>query len=571
MKTKIVAAWIAGILALIALGAAGCGDDGGGDGGEGGTTEGGEGAEDTWPELPPTSLVAASHLSVDDALAAAAGGCLDDAVKTAGGTPVAAGRTEGSSQIEALWVAAESGGSEKAAVQVCVEGSCSCAVVEFSEAGASATPTGGTDGALHVVGRPLLAKTLTSTELSGPTELAAASGTLLDGALPSLDPARFEGKRRFVVASAYGPAFGVSLAPIVQAAEQSGLFTEAREHPYVQAGHIDGYLRDLHAQDVLIWFGAGVRSDKGATGFKPEGMTVNRGVYGDQTYDRERLQAALAPALLGGPGVLVLAGSETFGSAGLGLGAFGSQNHLIKSAGARPRVVVGFEGTVEPRAAMRAVRALTVALTDREALSAALASANAALQSEGSSAKMVSNLDEDDAGRYVLPPAIGDYWDGEAPASAQFVGNVLIGASTQCTPEGGGASYNPVEKSVQFFADVTFDGPFFSGSKSEEDADFEVFGVLGGLHQGGQLRFWVRGSRDDVHDITVLGDGRFCADGECSGDVTPDSGFGPGNKLYFAGPADGSAFELESGDTCNPFGMSLTQKGGKPGWILFAP
>ena len=575
-KTASVA-FCRGVMAATLLIASGCGDDGGAAGSAGGTDAQAKdsasvgGDVGVWPALPESSVTRQDSLKESD-LVAVKVGCFSDALSsvegsgydTFGGAGVTAAGT-----VEVTWAEMRnSSGDFRVAVARCDGADCVCSVGRRTADGAALEGTDGTAQTLTPVGAPVLAKTLTdATKLDSPTKLDTKEGGLLEEPLPSLDPKRFVGKRRFIVANAFGDAFGATFTGLVRKAEDSGGFTEVEEKQYVRRDEIDEALSSLHGQDVLVWFAHGVRVSKGKDGNKPEGMTVNVGLFGDETYSRERIEEMVKDAPLGGPGLLVLAGGETFGSAEKGLAPFSALEHLVRAAGRRDRVVVGFRGLVSAEDAMVSLGAMFDAWFGGATLADAIADANAELSARGSEATVETNLDAVAQAAYTFLPAPANYWNGAPPSGGDFVGYLLVSGASSCDKG------DTVEQTVQFFTSVTFDGPFFEGKKDEDGVDIEVFGLLEQLGPGARMKVWMRGTpNSDMTDVTVLGDGRFCVKGECSGDVAAESAFkvGGGN-LYFAGAADATTYENGQGGTCTLVKPPLTQKGGKPGWITLEP
>jgi hypothetical protein len=525
-------------------------------------TSGGDAA--AWPVLPEATVEEQTTLD-EAALAGVEASCFADAQAAANGqgydTFVAAG-TVAAGAVEVTWAAYGKGTETRVATAHCKGADCTCAVGHATAEGASFEAVGGGEVEVAAVGAPVLAKSLSdASDLGSPTNLATMESALLDS-VPA-KPEGAAGKKRFVVANAFGDVFGATFEGLTAAAKATSAYTEVREEQYVTAATIDGLLRDLHGQDVLVWFGATVRADKGSSGQKPEGMTVNVGLYGDETYDRERMDAALATAPLGGPGLLVLAGAESFGNAEKGLDGFASLKHLVKSAGARNRAVVGFRGMVGAEDAMVALGAMFDAWFAGQSLTDALAAGNAELTTRGSSATLVTNLDADRAGAYTLLPAPSAYWGDDAPGSGQFVGYLLVSGASTCDGS------NPVEQTVQFFTDVAFDGPFFHGAKDADGVEIEVFGLLEHRMPGARFEVWMQGSpNEEMNGITVLGDAQFCKAGQCAGDVAAESAFVPGGgNMYFAGQGDATEYTNAKGETCRLSQPPLTQKGGKPGWL----
>lgn len=556
------------IVTLVALALVACGGDEDGSAAGGADTTGadtGAGADAPWPVLPTATVDRQEALSEGDLAKAPSCFAATRAAAEAQGfkTFVAAGVTAAGA-VEVTW--AELSGTGTRVVVARCEGECVCAIGRREGGRAVFEDAAGAPVDLAPVGRPALAKTLTTTALDSPTKLDTKTGALLESP-PPIEPARFKGKRRLIVASAFGDAFGADWSAVVKAGTASGAFTVVEERPYITAAELDTLMDELHGLDVLVWFGHGVRVDKGTSGHKPEGMTVNRGLFGDETYDRERLKAALARAPLGGPGLIVLAGSETFGSAAKGLQPFTALEHLARAAGTRGNAVVGFRGSVGAEDAMLAVRALLDGWLGGKPLAEAISGANAGLSDQGSPALLETNLDATEAGAYTLLPSLASTWGDAAPSGGQYVGYLLISGSSKC----GDAALT--EQTVQFFADITFDGPFFHGSKKGDGVDIEVFGLLEHLRPGARFEVIMRGSPNElVNGITVLGDARFCVPGGCGGGAAAASAYKPGGgNMTFTGTADASEFKNATGETCRLTKPTLTQKGGKPGWIILNP
>lgn len=532
-----------------------------------------------WPELPESTIVVQNHWSFDQVDAETEVSCLKDGVdslKQQGfGNFVAAGQTIGSEGVEVVWQAmANTNGSERFAIRSCQNEKCGCVNVQLVDGKPQVETVSGAGGALPVVGTPILAKTLANTDLGSNTTLAESAAPLLDAPLPDPSPEQFKGKRRLIAASSFGDVHGVTFDGIVASANNSGRFTEVVEHPYVQASDIDTYLEGLHAQDVLFWFASTVRVEKGAGKFKPEGMTTNRGVYGDQTYDRERIEAHLSRAPLGGPGLVILAGAESFGTAVDGLTPYGSVENLVRSFGKRPRVIVGIRGNADANGVLRSGRVLVEKLTGGASLGDALTAATNELGAAGQNASWESNLAASDAAVYTLSPSLNAFWGAAQPSSGKFVGHVFIGAATQCTESETGATYHPeVAVSHSMIADIDVDGPFFWGQRADDEWNFFVFGVIENTRQGAAVRYWLNGSKGTaVQDLLLFGDGHFCRTGECNGKVTGPNDFkAEGIELYFTGTAEASEYRNEMGDLCKPSGIALTQGSGGPSWLVVGP
>jgi hypothetical protein len=353
------------------------------------------------------------------------------------------------------------------------------------------------------------------------------------------------GVRRLVLLSAYGPGVGADLTTLEQAAAATGRFDRVEVLHHARRADLRAILPTLTPLDAVIWLGAGV-IDRFTDG-KPDksvGMTLARGVLGDELISREQVKGLLDQPALGGPGLIVLAGSDSLTA------DHASQSGLLAQEllGVPFRPVVGFDGALRWATAQAAAAALLQALGAGETLSAALAEASAA--AGGATARTA--LDPTLADKWLLPKASADFWGGQQRTAKL---DVFLKVTPKCVEPVAGAcdlaawkagvpvpSVDTTASSALFRCDVTVDGPFFTGAakNAATGTDFEVRGLLRGVTVGEGVLLSLRGSADSkLRDITVLGEGLV---------ESVDAGAGA-LTLRFGGPAAASTYR-DAADRC---------------------
>lgn len=542
-------------IAVACLAAAACGDDGGG-GGSGGAT-GGTGSTGGQTELLEHSVTlqgTVDSLKWDQVVAEDEQlGALSTQANADGYTELSsAGRVEHDGQGSVDWaVLAEPGADpakERILLRMCLAGECTSASAQVSGGKAAFTNSAGQSVDAVFMANPGLVKDLPSQDHDSPTKLAAA---LTADEVPQVDL----GKRRFILANAFGDVFGVTLSDLVGLANSSGAFTEVRDHPYVGAEVLVDAFQRSSPFDVVVWAGATVREKVGGA-HKTIGMTVNRGIYGDATFKASTVKELLASSPFGGPGLVLLIGEETRGD---GSSEEDKNLSLFKelSNAELGRVVVGFRGRAGLANVLEASRLFLTSFFGGATLAAALAEANTFLEGKGTEARMISSR-ESAADTITFVTDVAGIWEGgESPKEVRS--NHYLNIANKCfTPSG--EAYAEDEGHANFFVDVDFDGPFFSGSKVNADVglDVHVEGILMGTEPGARIyvRFW-GDLKLSVKDISVWGSG------ELVDEHNPDKP----SRIFYKGQALATDYTNDKGDNCVLLAPSLTGSTSQPSWM----
>ena len=433
---------------------------------------------------------------------------------------------------------------------------CSVGQGDHTATGVSLRDEGGKVVSHVGIGRAVLSKEAVKGQSDGyPTVLRGAlkQSGLLD---PTAAAAWFAqvawGKRRFVVLNAYGPEVGVLGSKTLAAANASGRYDEVFELSYGRRTDMDRLLATLTPLDTIVWLGAGVvETYKSGAPAKSVGMTVSLGIFGDAYYHRDYLAAALDHPPLGGPGMIVLAGSDTLFADSPGQsGIFAS---YLRAFPYRP--VVGFEGKMDAVAADAAAAALIGGLADGGDLAQAMGAAGTA-----GGAKANCLLELDSRKLWKLPEPNGTLFAKAAKSGKLKLHmsiNPLIcvdigGIGAACDAASFDAAFKAgkevdaaklTAKHATFLCDTAFDGPFFSCSAKNATfgSDFEVHGVLRGTSVGDQLAVYARGTAGDrVQGVALVGVGTI---------KVADVGGGT-TTLLFDGEAVASAFTDDKGRCC---------------------
>ncbi len=464
------------------------------------------------------------------------------------GSFVAAGVTADDAGITVTWaVYATASGQERTALDRCEKEQCAAALVSLGNDGAPTfTDTAGASASGFTIGVPQLQKTLLGKDHAGGSKIGALEATVL----PPVDLS----KRRLIIASAFGPAFGVDLAAFSSAATASGAFTEVKTLHYVRAADLDAALSGATPLDVLVWVGATVL-DSGV----PIGMTTNRGVFGDETYPLERVrdQVSAKVAPFGGPGVILLLG----GSSAVGTGTNDTTlfNTLVGKAF---RTVVGLDQTADAAHVLGAGAAFLKQLLGGGSLAAALSDGNAVFAAGGAKAKLVTN--REDPAKTTIPGRIDAlFGDKSNPKGLRL--NLNLYVVSKCFDAAGKPVVTPgeTESFASAFADVDFQGPSFSGTKKGVGDSFDVTftGLLGGTKVGDPIYLSAKGNlKSTIKNITVYGMGALVPPSEKDAKDFP-------NRRFFDGEAIASSYNDAAGNTCilvKPRLSSVTQQ---PSWF----
>ena len=467
---------------------------------------------------------------------------------------VAAGVTEDDANTVATWavIANPASGAEQVFVQHCTsDGTCTSAKATLAAGDATFAGPGGKALAPLLMGRPAMAKDLEGHDHDGKTTLAAK---LTKEELVEVDL----GKRRFILANAYGPVFGMDLKGLTDLANQSAAFTLVDVAHYARPKVIEDALLKTSPFDVLVWVGASVREDMSGS-HKTVGMTVNRGVYGDETFQAASVKDLLKKATLGGPGLVLLIGSESRGD-----GSSQAEGNLAlfkELSGSETRTVVGFDGKGDAAHLLEGASAFLQSWFSGQKLTAAIAAGNAALEARGATATMVTNR-LSSAEKLTFPGKLADFWGGK-PSPKAVRTTLYVNITNVCFPADGSKPYSEDEGQASFFVDSDFDGPFFSGARQSVDVglDVKVGGALLGTKPGDQLYLRIEGDlKPSMKGIVVYGRGVFV---EPSADDLKDHP----NRKFFIGDATATDYVNDKGDKCTLKTPKLTGATSQPSWL----
>ncbi len=361
------------------------------------------------------------------------------------------------------------------------------------------------------------------------------------------------GKRRLVLISAYGAAVGVPLKALRAVAQDSEIFDYVTVIEFARRRDLLALLPTMTPQDVLVWFGAGVLepfTDKPA---KSVGMTLSRGIFGDELIHRTHVDKLLDAPIMGGPGLILLVGSNSLTvdhAQQTGLMA----EHLHQ---ATYRPVVGFDGKLTAATAEAAAVATLKSLFAGDHLSDAMTAGSKAAQATATKATMTTMLTTDQAEAWRLPVAKGKFWS-TPPKSATL--RLYLKNSPKCVvlPTGGacteagfkvasqqGGDVPPEQltaASVVFDCDPVFDGPWLSctAKNAATGTDFTLRGVMTGQQEGDFILLTAAGAPSlKMKGVTIIGAGVIEKRSDAGGTLT----------MNFGGEAAGSTW-TDAADHC---------------------
>ena len=451
------------------------------------------------------------------------------------------------------------------AAAVCVRGK-----GNYTATGVALTDDAGKAVDLVLVGAPEAWEWETSTNLDNDNSTIVAG---LSGDAPPLDVnavlAQFSAitaqKRRFVLLSAYGKQVGVDASAIVAAAQKSGRFDSVETIEFVRRTDIEALLPTLTALDTVVWLGAGVQQkpSKSSPPTKAIGMNVTRGVFGDEVYYGKIAAPLLETPPLGGPGLLVLAGQNTY------LGDVGDKQSLAAvwyEPATRP--VVGFSlplgvpgASGYPRIALTDVIAATArlvgALGDGKDLETAMVNA-----ASGQAFALTSPMASDNRKKWTWTAANGSFW-AKPPTTGSLT--IQMNLTPNCKKpvdtcdlagwtagvKASGMINGPIKLVC---ANPTFVGPYFScqgGYSQPPGTAFSVTGVMRGTAADDHLLFLAQAADGGpLGSALILGDGVLTKDG---------IDIGGGTTTYpFSGQAVLSTYIDGSGNCCITYPPQLT-------------
>ncbi len=467
-------------------------------------------------------------------------------------------------------------GEVSAAWSLCTKAKvCTAGKAVYTASGAAFTDdTGKALTKLHI-GAPVMRKTIKflnkeddSTQIGALKQPNPTYKIDADAARAQLQQVQF-GKRRLVVLNAYGPQLGLDAGPLVSAAKATGLYDSVESIDYVRKSDVLALLPTLTGIDAVVWLGAGVVETGSPSKQRPLGLTVSRGVFGDQLIYGVQVGDLLTAPPLGGPGLIVLAASQVMP----GATEEASPKILAGKLGDPPaRAVVGFTGQVTSAQALAAVSSLLGKLAGGATLDKALA---------GAGQPMVSTLDVTSQKLWKFAGKRSSFWGGSPPSKAALTLHLRM-EPPRCTHaiepcnlasynESYSASGGQIPSSeltaghASFLCQgLVFDGPWFSctGKDANTSADFLVQGVLHGRGKGD--RFWVAvdGTANlKFKQVFAVAEGIF---------EDLDTGGGR-TAIRFKGPALSSTYRDDENRCCTPGGPYLATIKNEPGFFEIWP
>lgn len=542
---------------VVALSLTGCGgDEGGAD-----PVDETESTDSTGPvtELPAATLVLQEPISEgeweqlkgqNEALGELVTKGLEDGYKNL----AASGKVQDSEDRTVTWGVLAKDGEDAAERVVLVgcdaAGSCVGARADVKDGKASFTDAKGGSVDAPMTVAPAMVKNLEGADLDGKTTLPAA---LTADEVPVVDLS----KRRFILANAFGDVFGVTMSDTVALAKSSGAFSEVADHQYAGRSVLVDAIRNSAPFDALVWVGASVRQEVG-TAHKTIGMTVNRGIYGDETFTSQEIKKLLETTPFGGPGLVVLVGGQSWGDE-----SGQEQKNLslfreLADPENQHRVVVGFNGNGKAEDLLDAAHAFLQSFFGGATLEAAVAATNTLLSDRGSAVRMVSNRDDSIASEVTFLGDLGAFW-GEAGAPKEVRSNHFVTTNLICFPKNGDA-YQEGDKHANFFVDANFDGPVFTGERKNEDVglDVKVEGIMSGTTPGSRVFLKISGDlKLTIKGISVWG----------IGTVQDKSDKDNPGRIFYDGDALATTYTNDVGDECELKAPKLSGATSQPSWM----
>lgn len=446
---------------------------------------------------------------------------------------------------------------------------CSAGTANYTATGATITDSAGKAVTRIGIGPPVLRKQLKfHAPDKDPTILAPlAQGFKIDAAASAATLAKVKAKtRRFVVLNAYGPQVGLDAAPIAKAASASGRFDSVEVVDFARVEDVLALLPTLTGLDAVVILAASVQEKFTDKPEKPLGLAMSRGVFGDALLYGKSLGDSMEAPPLGGPGLVILAGSNT-----LAADYFTDKSTIGEGLGsAAGRAVLGFNAKLTGGEAVAAVSSLVSSLAAGAHLQAAM---------EASKAAFLTPMDKPSREKWLLAPARSAFWAGKPPSKAAITLHVSMTPPFCMTPfdpcdlPSYKANYeaNKIEAAKLTGGHATFvcsglqfDGPYFScaGQDANTTADFKIAGVLRGKAKGDRFWLTVTGTANTKYrQMTIVGEGTF---GE------PDSGGGR-TSLPISGTAAAGPYMDQDSNCCAAGGPLLATIKSEPGFIEIWP
>jgi hypothetical protein len=495
------------------------------------------------------------EMSDDQALASASQGLtLSDA-----------GRVENDHNATVVWGEGISVDKSPAgAVKLCDAQGCKVAIQGRKDGDVFWLDAAGTETTMRGIGQPSLLKNLQGHDLANRTTLEpmAMRGlgiTMAADDIPSIDFS----KRRFVALNTFGDLLDLNLKEITDAATSGGDFDSVEEIQYVRENTLQETIRTLDNLDVAVWLSQGVREVR-KTGANPQyrtvGLTVNRAVYGEAMLTRQDIETMWSDNVANGPGIFFLAASNSYSD---GHPDQPESSSLWMKLEDTSRILIGVKGHATPNAIIRSTAMFFNAfLSGETTLGKAIQQANGALAESG--AQLLSN--QDDLNQKYLR-SYADVWNN-APFTPSGVRlTVPIVGTPQCG-EGDGPKSPREEDFATAWADITFDGAYFSGNRKIDSqtlkVDTHIRGVITGFEEGDHVYIETYGDMDkaqfqDFHafGIAVIEKAELNDEGKY--------------VIEFTGPAHVAEYHDEDGYNCVMVSPSLATTTGVPATLVLTP
>lgn len=446
---------------------------------------------------------------------------------------------------------------------------CSAGTASYTATGVSITDSSGKAISRMGLGVPVLRKQLKfHAPDKDPTILAPLSQSFkIDAAASAAQLAKVKSKtRRFVVFNAYGPQVGLDAAPIAKAASVSGRFDSVEVMDFARVDDVLAILPTLTGLDAVVILAASVQEKFTDKAEKPLGVAMSRGVFGDALLYGKSFGDLMEAPPLGGPGLVVLAGSNT-----LAADYFTDKSTVGEALGsAAGRAVLGMNGKVSGSEAVAAVTALVTSLSGGAHLQAAMAA---------SKAPFLTPMDKVSREKWLLAPARSAFWGGKAPSKAAMTLHVAMAPPFCMTPFDPCdlASYKANYDANKIAAgnltgghatficpSLVFDGPYFTCSAQDANtgADFKIAGLMRGRAKGDRFWLTVSGTANAKYkQMTVVGEGLI-------GEV--DEGGGK-TALRFTGSAAAGPYMDQDSNCCTAGGPMLSTINSEPGFFEIWP
>lgn len=498
----------------------------------------------------PTNVVVRQERIDAEQWSALAGSASELGELASGRTFVGYGVTEDSSGVVVTWAEAD----DASAVVYFCESPSSCVAASQNITGAGDLEWRDASGAEvppKSIGKPTLLKNLQGNDLSGKTVLALE----LDAAdLPDVDLA----KRQIYILNTFGPALGLNLEAFESAARKHAGFDEVVAKHYVRHTDVLPLLTNLDGMDAVVWLSQGVRQEVvTGTSYKTVGLTVNRAAFGEATLSFQELGQAAEKNVTRGPGLLVLAASNSYSDGSADQPGQGSVWQTLDDG---ERTLVGLQGHADVNRVTAAVTTfLDLYLSGDVGLADALDQANRTFAGTGA---LLRTNQANGLKTYLRQGA--DVWAnaGLTPPTSGRV-TTYIAATPYCDGQPQNNSF------ASAWADVTFDGGFFEGTRATTvdptySTDTHVRGVVTGLEPGDAIliEFW-----GDL-DKAVYQDTYGFGEGIITSVETLDDG---SIEIAFDGEVHATPYADDMGRTCIWNTPQLTTTTSAPSKLVLTP